>query len=364
MATYKQNDTITAADGTIWRRTAGGNWRAENGTNKGKLYSKVVGPGDPTPAAPGQPAPGQPGAGPAPAPAAPPIPGAQGSSLPESPTVPAPNNPAISNPQLNDLSFDSGEDAVNSGLETARASTAAGNLLTNPNQINDFGASYTTIDPLTGQPTVRQVLSEGNQGVVRGTQNAAVNSSNVLSGLLQGGNFAALTDSAGNPAPESSFSKALYSQLTNGVDEQQRQEQAQLDQTLRNRGIPVGSQAYTNEMQRFDKRYDDIKSNAKNQAVTGSVGAATNLLQPLTNTGTSGYYNPSFQGFNSVGYNGPDTNSIYGTLTGTKNTQIAANASMKNASLAAEAAKSASEANKPKTNSPFQSKPPQAGTSR
>ena len=44
---YKAGDLIKDASGTTWRRTEGGNWRAEDGPNKGKLFKDVGGKGDP-----------------------------------------------------------------------------------------------------------------------------------------------------------------------------------------------------------------------------------------------------------------------------------------------------------------------------
>lgn len=59
---------------------------------------------------------------------------------------------------------------------------------------------------------------------------------------------------------------ALFASLTRNVDSQQAQEQEQLSQTLRNRGIPVGSDLYNQQMQQFNDRYDTIRSNARNSA--------------------------------------------------------------------------------------------------
>lgn len=50
-------DIIKDANGVSWRETQGGNYRAEDGPNKGKLYKDVVGPGAPTAAPTAPPAP-------------------------------------------------------------------------------------------------------------------------------------------------------------------------------------------------------------------------------------------------------------------------------------------------------------------
>lgn len=221
------------------------------------------------------------------------------------------------NPSVSGVSLGNPNDVINTQLGLNRQQALQGNTLTNPNQYNPFGQQTTTIDPITGQPTVTQGLSGANQQAVGGIQNSGINASQVLQSILgngQNGTFGALSG-GGNNGQLSQYSQSIYDQLTKGVMDQKAREQEQTEQSLANRGIPVGSQDYRNVMKDFNVRYDDIISNAKNQAVTGGVSAATNLLPGLSSIGQSGYIQPSYQGFQSVPYGQVDVNQLFSTLT-------------------------------------------------
>jgi len=221
---------------------------------------------------------------------------------------------------------------IQAATDTARQVTPQGQLLTNPNQNNAFGSSQVTIDPVTGQPTVNQNLSQGNQDVVKGTQGSAVNASNVLGGILgQGGAYQNAVNHAGpQQGPSQDLINSIYGHLTKDTGQAYGREKEQLDQTLTQRGIPVGSQAYSNAMHDLDTRYDNLKSDAMNTATTNAYGqsvnqqnANTNSLQgiagsvnPLNSLQSTGYFDPKLQGFQSVGFQQPDVNSIFNTVTG------------------------------------------------
>lgn len=119
------------------------------------------------------------------------------------------------------------------------------------------------------QPTDNQVL-----GDVRGQSQ---NTSNVYNQLLNGA-YAGLS----NPnAPASQYQTAIYNQLTQGFGDQQKQEDAQSMQTLANRGIPIGSEAYNNERNRFDLNWRQKYGQAQNQAVTENINATNQGLNTL-----------------------------------------------------------------------------------
>lgn len=219
-------------------------------------------------------------------------------------------------------------EVTNQVLDTAKGATAAGNKLTNPNQVNDFGSSTVTIDPITGQPTVNQSLSAGNKAALSGIQGTGVQASQVAQGLL-GNQYGQFVQGAG---PQSGYmdqglEQAVYGRLTQGFDDQKARENEQLQQTLANRGIPVGSQAYTNATKDFstnwDTRYENARNNATQQGTAtalqrqsnniGGLGALNQGVGTLAGVGQGGLVQPNFQGFQSVAYNQPDTQGLYNT---------------------------------------------------
>lgn len=215
------------------------------------------------------------------------------------------------------LRLENPSDVVSAQLDVNKQQQMQGAGFVNPNQYNPFGQQTTTIDPVTGQPTVTQGLSGANQQAVGGIQGSGINASQVLQSILGGGangTFGALSG-GGNNGQLSQYSQSIYDQLTKGVGDQKGREQQQLEQTLANRGIPLGSRAYSTAMRDFNTRYDDITSNARNQAVTGGISAATNLLPGLSSIGQSGYIQPSYQGYQSVPYGQVDVNQLFATLT-------------------------------------------------
>lgn len=214
------------------------------------------------------------------------------------------------------LKLDTPSDVINTTFGVGQSGAMQGNLLTNANQYSPFGNQTVTIDPITGQPTVTQGLSKGQGGVVKGIEGSSQAASGALQSLLGGGVFGSLTNpaGAGGPGPGSNFEEAVFQQLTKGVDTKKKQEQDQLSQELANRGIPVGSDLYNNQMQEFNTRYDDIYQNAKSQAVTGGISSALQGIGTLSNVGNAGFFNPNYSPFQSVGYQQPDVGNIFNTI--------------------------------------------------
>ena len=280
----------------------------------------------------------------------------------------------------------SAKDVINAASDQSKLSQVQGNTLTNPNQYNPFGSQTTTIDPITGQPIVTQNLSQGNQQVLGGVQGNAVGASDVLKNLL-GNQYSQFVGGAG---PQSGYNdpeleKAIYSRLTQGLDDQRSREQEQLDQTLANRGIPVGSQAYSNAMNDFTKNWDTRFENARNDATVqgtntaltrqqnniGGLGTLQQGMGTLGGLGQSGLYLPQFQGFNAVQYNQTNPQDIFSLLYGgqlqekgyetqLEQQRIQSGATTAAAGIAAEASKANTQAainSRPKP-SPFGDSPP------
>ena len=245
-------------------------------------------------------------------------------------------------------------EVTNQIFDTAKAGTMAGNTLTNPNQVNDFGSSTVTIDPVTGQPTVKQDLSQGNKDALKGIQGTGVQASQVAQGLL-GNQYGQFVQGAG---PQSGYNdpeleKAVYGRLTRDFGDRFGREEEQLNQTLANRGIAVGSQAYTNAMGDFrknrDLQYETAQQNAVQQGTqtalqrqannVSGLGALNQGVGTLAGTGQAGLVQPNFQGFQSTQYAQPDLQALYSTQYAGDITKQGYETELKKQQIAADATK-------------------------
>jgi len=214
-------------------------------------------------------------------------------------------------PEYSALPLGSPTDVINTTGDVAKGAQVAGNTLTNPNQVNPFGSQTVTYDPITGQPTVTQGLSGQNQQVAQGVQQGGIDANSVLSQMFQGGVLGSLGNSAGSEL--SNYEQAVFDRLTSGYDKNRTQDTEQLTQTLANRGIPVGSDLYNNQMSELNKRYDDMFTGARSTAVEQGTNQSMAALPTLSSIGQSAFMNPSFQGFTPVSYQQPDVGGLYNT---------------------------------------------------
>lgn len=245
------------------------------------------------------------------------IPGfAPGQTQSSTPVVPGANQPGLTLPNVgynNEMPLKTGQDAINAGFNTAYQGSIAGNILSNPNQISQFGQQNVSIGP-DGQPVVTQTLSKPNQDVVSGIQGGAVSANQALGGMLGGGAFSSAYTS-GQGVPLSNYETAYEKQLTQGLDDQRTRDRERTDQTLTQRGIPIGSKAYSQSMSDLDKRYDEKFQNARNAAVTAGNQFQLSAINPLAAIGQGGFLQPNFSPFASVGYNAPSASDIFNITT-------------------------------------------------
>lgn len=209
-------------------------------------------------------------------------------------------------------------DVFNAGAQINQNQTIQGNVLTNPNQYGPFASQQVTYDPVTGQPTVNTSLSQGNQNVVTGVQQGSVNANNVLNGVLNSGVFGNITGNAQGTPASNAFTDAVFAQLTDGIEDRKKREREQLEQTLVNRGIPLGSKLYNQQIEEFNKQYENAYANAKNQAVTQGNNYALQSIGTLSGIGKQGYFDQNLQPFQATPYQGVDVNSVFNTLQGTQ----------------------------------------------
>lgn len=223
-----------------------------------------------------------------------------------------------------DLKLKNAGDVINTGASVAQQGAVAGNTLSNPNIQGPFGGSTFSFDPVTGQPTQNNFLSQGNQGVVQGLQGASSAASQANQGLLNGigqslipgMGGAAAQGFGGGGSPLSTYEKATYGKLTSGLAEQKSKDVEDLRQQLSNQGIPVGSEAYNSRMAALDKRYDQLDSDAKNQAVVSGSQLQFQGVGALGNVAAQGYFNPTFGSFQPTQYQQTDIQGLFQTLAG------------------------------------------------
>lgn len=145
---------------------------------------------------------------------------------------------------------------------------------------NDFGSSTTTVDPNTGQATVRQGATGLNSQLLDMGQRLGNFGLGLAGNQLR--SFEGMQPfSTGNIDPRfgiptasnadrSRIEDELYGKYTQDLDQNYQQTLEDKKQELADRGITVGSPAYTAEMDRVDKGYQRQKTEARSQAVAGA----------------------------------------------------------------------------------------------
>lgn len=132
----------------------------------------------------------------------------------------------------------------------------------NPSQQqNPYGYQNVTRDE-NGNVTVESGFSPEQQAIYD-SQNQYLQS---MYGNLAGG-----TGGFGDAASERQrIEEQLYGSYTRGFDDQKARERAALDQSLAERGIPIGSgEAYANAVESFERGWGDRYDEARRQATAG-----------------------------------------------------------------------------------------------
>lgn len=226
-----------------------------------------------------------------------------------------------------------------------------GTVLTNPNQIMTGGQRNVTIDPATGQPTIKDTLSAEQQAIYdRGAQLSGTGLGMANSRLSGGGlnsdfsaNTIARTSTGDLAADRARIEDQVYARLTKDMDSRKAMEMQQTESTLANRGIPYSADPksrYQQELKAVNDRYDSQALTARQTAAeTGGTEYQRNFgineqtianqtsqqlaarnqnigeIGTLANTGP-GQTNPQFQGFQAANYNPANASEVYGLLAG------------------------------------------------
>lgn len=213
-------------------------------------------------------------------------------------------------------------------------------------QINPYGSQSITRDPVTGEITQEVKLSDPQQQILEQGQNLTTQgqqlASQTLSGLQAGFNpeTIARTNTGDLAANRARIEEQVFGRLTRGLEEEKANERQQMEQTLRNRGIPLGSKQFMDQMAAFDKRYDTRIADARAQAaemggaeysrdfgineqtIANQISQAQaiknqNLAEAQAYQGMgTGLMNPEFQEYQGTQYQAPDVLGAIGAQQG------------------------------------------------
>jgi hypothetical protein len=243
-------------------------------------------------------------------------------------------------------------------------------MLNRPNERNPYGELKYTVDPETGQLIRETNLSAPQQEMLEQRQNIdkglGQGVQNMMGQMGQSFNF----NNPYNPQAMSGWegrqklTDEQFGRQKTLLDDRFKQERDQLTQSLADRGIPEGSELYNQELMQFDRRKNDAydqayttasqfggqeQVNQFNMGMTGQQNAFNNQYQtwqsPYQAAGSmlgmqQGIINPQFQNMAQVNMPNTDVTGVGTAFGGFQNNidtaNIAANASMHNAGLAAQ----------------------------
>lgn len=219
---------------------------------------------------------------------------------------------------------------VNAEMQFANQAAENQIRYTNPNQSNPFGSQTTEIDPVTGQPKVTQTLSPEEQRIYgAGAGLSGTGREMALSRLQNDPRFSQGFNPGSNDEQRARIEEQVFGRLTKNLERDKASEQQSLSQSLAERGIPVGSELYNNQMREFNQRFDDRTTDARQRAteIGGqewqrdyNIGQSTYQqgYQDLANLQSMGPGQtlPQFQGFNAPGYNPMSPVNAYNTIKG------------------------------------------------
>lgn len=186
-------------------------------------------------------------------------------------------------------------------------------------QTNPFGTQNITRDA-DGNIIVDQQLSGAQQGILDRDQNLSTMGRDAASNMFGGyvDNLQNRTLGSDLIGDRNRMEDEVFQRLTRGMGEQKGRDQQQLEQTLHNRGIPVGSALFNQQMEQFNKSYGDRELDARAQATqmggqeyersfNMQEGLLKNQLGELGYLAQfgSGLQLPQFQGYQGVQQQAP-----------------------------------------------------------
>lgn len=315
-------------------------------------------------------------------------------------TQPAQSTPATGDRLVDQINLGKTAEKVINAQEVSSDKALAKNQLSQNAslQVNPFGQQDIEVDPVTGKVTQKTTLSGNQQNILTQgeqlTQTGQQIAQNRLSGL--GGAFdptlAQRTTTGDLNADRARIEEEVFGRLTRGLQDQKQSEKQQLEQNLFNRGIPVGSKLWNDQLKQFDERFDTQILDARAQAaqmggeeLARSFGINEQLIanqlsqqqgirnQNLGEASTlqgmgTGLMTPQFTGYQGVEYKQPDVLGAYTGVQAAKQgktaldiqrEQIAAEKEMQAKALAQQAALANRGGGSSTVQSAFNSAPPQ-----
>jgi hypothetical protein len=194
-------------------------------------------------------------------------------------------------------------------------------------QKNPFGTQTIERDE-NGNIVVDSQLSDPQQQILDRDQALSIGGRDAAQQLLEGQNFGADRRALGSDfqADRARMEEEVYGRLTRGMDEDRAQGVQEIEQRLHGRGIPMGSKQWNDEMQRFDRQFQERELDARAQATMmggqeyernfgiqeQTLGNQMNEAGYMSQFGT-GLQLPNFQGYQGVQMQAP---SALGVATG------------------------------------------------
>lgn len=267
---------------------------------------------------------------------------------------PTPPGTAVKHPVVKRKNFETPEANANA-QQQENAATTEDNINNNrPNQETDDGSRSYVKDPVTGQWTVKDTLTGANKDLHDAEQGADTMGARLAGQVLD--NYPTTPYNSNNIDPRLGIPTAdtqdrhriegdVYNNLTRDLSQNYHQTLEDKKQELADRGVPLGSPLYTQEMDRLDKGYDRQKLEAHSQAtqlggqemsnqfgmglqshqqaigdLQGNYSLPTSLAGSLLGMG-QGFQQPNFFGFQPIERQAVDYGGNFGVWQGAKTAQ-------------------------------------------
>lgn len=149
---------------------------------------------------------------------------------------------------------------------------AAGNLGTNANIQGPLGSQNTTVDPVTGQATTTQALSQPQQGLLDQGQKLSSTGNQIAQGQLEGMGQFNFDQSQGG---RQKMADSVFNQLSRGMDTRHAQQKQDSAQSLYDRGIQFSNDPnsrYQQELKSMEQGQSDERLSYANQAYQSGLG--------------------------------------------------------------------------------------------
>lgn len=168
-----------------------------------------------------------------------------------------------------------------------------------PNQTNDYSSVTWDYDPATGQYTQKETLSANNKARLAWEQGRE--------GQLQG-MFGNMVNDFNSGFGGQKAQDTAYNAITSRLNPELARQKQELEQSMYERGIAPGSEAWNNQIGQFGQSQNDAYLQASNQAIgLGETMRANRLNQLGGLQGMfAGVQRPGFQGFNQIQVDRPD----------------------------------------------------------